>query len=329
MKAITYSRYGPPDVLQIEDVPEPEPGDDEVLIRVRAAEATKADTEMRSFRFAVKWFWLPLRLEMGVRKPRRRILGGYFAGEVAALGKDVTRLAVGDEVYGTAGIRFGAYGEYVSLPARYTIVPKPTNMSFAEAAAVPLGALNALHFLRLAEIQRGEKVLINGAGGSIGAYGVQIAKSMGAEVTAVDKGIKADFIRRMGADHFVDYTKEDFTAAGRTYDVIFDMVPGSAYSGCIRILNPNGRYLTGNPTMSFMLRSVFTTWFSDKTVRFAFARESKEELLALKAMIEAGDIGSIVEKVYPMEQAAEAHRRVEAEERLGALVIAIGDQRVD
>ena len=329
MKAITYSRYGPPDVLQIEDVPEPEPGDDEVLIRVRAAEATKADTEMRSFRFAVKWFWLPLRLEMGVRKPRRRILGGYFAGEVAALGKDVTRLAVGDEVYGTAGIRFGAYGEYVSLPARYTIVPKPTNMSFAEAAAVPLGALNALHFLRLAEIQRGEKVLINGAGGSIGAYGVQIAKSMGAEVTAVDKGIKADFIRRMGADHFVDYTKEDFTAAGRTYDVIFDMVPGSSYSGCIRILNPNGRYLTGNPTMSFMLRSVFTTWFSDKTVRFAFARESEEELLALKAMIEAGDIGSIVEKVYPMEQAAEAHRRVEAEERLGALVIAIGDQRVD
>lgn len=329
MKAITYSRYGPPDVLQIEDVPEPEPGDDEVLIRVRAAEATKADTEMRSFRFAVKWFWLPLRLEMGVRKPRRRILGGYFAGEVAALGKDVTRLAVGDEVYGTAGIRFGAYGEYVSLPARYTIVPKPTNMSFAEAAAVPLGALNALHFLRLAEIQRGEKVLINGAGGSIGAYGVQIAKSMGAEVTAVDKGIKADFIRRMGADHFVDYTKEDFTAAGRTYDVIFDMVPGSAYSGCIRILNPNGRYLTGNPTMSFMLRSVFTTWFSDKTVRFAFARESEEELLALKAMIETGDIGSIVEKVYPMEQAAEAHRRVEAEERLGALVIAIGDQRVD
>ena len=325
MKAITYSDYGPPDVLHVEEVPAPVPKDDEVLIRVRAAEATKADTEMRSFRFAVKWFWLPLRLEMGVRKPRRRILGGYFAGEVVALGKDVTRLAVGDEVYGTAGIRFGAYGEYVSLPASYTIVPKPTNMSFAEAAAVPLGALNALHFLRLANIQEGEKVLINGAGGSIGAYGVQIAKSMGAEVTAVDKGIKEDFIRRMGADHFVDYTKEDFAAAGRTYDVIFDMVPGSDYGACIRLLNPNGRYLTGNPTFSFMLRSVFTTRFSDKTVLFRFARESEEELLALKSMIEAGEIGSIVEKVYPMDQAAEAHRRVETEERLGALVIAIGD----
>jgi len=329
MKAITYSEYGPPNVLQIEDVPRPVPNDDEVLIRVRAAEATKADTEMRSFRFAVNWFWLPLRLAIGVRKPRRRVLGGYFAGEVVAVGKEVARLAVGDEVYGTAGIRFGAYGEFVSLPASYTIVPKPTNMSFAEAAAVPLGALNALHFLRLADIQNGEKVLINGAGGSIGAYGVQIAKSMGAEVTAVDKGIKEDFIRRMGADHFVDYTKEDFTAAGQTYDVIFDMVPGSSYSGCVRILNLNGRYLTGNPTMSFMLRSVFTTWFSDKTVRFAFARESEEELLALKAMIEAGEIGSIVEKVYPMEQAAEAHRRVETEERLGALVIAIGDQPND
>ena len=325
MKALTYSRYGPPDVLHVEEVPAPVPKDDEVLIRVRATEATKADTEMRSFRFAVKWFWLPLRLEMGVRKPRRRILGGYFAGEVVALGKDVARLAVGDEVYGTAGIRFGAYGEYVSLPARNTIVPKPTNMSFAEAAAVPLGALNALHFLRLANLQRGEKVLINGAGGSIGAYGVQIAKSMGAEVTAVDKSIKEGFIRRMGADHFVDYTKEDFTAAGQTYDVIFDMVPGSDYGACIRLLNPNGRYLTGNPTFSFMLRSVFTTWFSDKTVLFRFARESREELLALKAMIEAGEISSIVEKVYPMEQAAEAHRRVETEERLGALVIAIGD----
>ncbi|RZV34819.1 MAG: NAD(P)-dependent alcohol dehydrogenase [Chromatiales bacterium] len=325
MKAITYSDYGPPDVLQIEDVPAPVPKDDEVLIRVRAAEATKSDTEMRSFRFAVNWFWLPLRLAIGVRKPRRKILGGYFAGEVVALGKDVTRLTVGDEVYGTAGVRFGAYGEYVSLPARYTIVPKPTNMSFAEAAAVPLGALNALHFLRLAEIRKGEKVLINGAGGSIGAYGIQIARTMGARVTAVDKGIKEDFVRRMGADHFVDYTKEDFTAAGQTYDVIFDMVPGSSYSGCVRLLNPNGRYLTGNPTFSFMLRSVFTTWFSDKTVLFRFARESEEELLSLKAMIEAGEIGSIVEKVYPMEQAAEAHRRVDTEERLGALVVAIGE----
>ncbi|MDH3621788.1 MAG: NAD(P)-dependent alcohol dehydrogenase [Gammaproteobacteria bacterium] len=329
MKAITYSRYGPPDVLQLEDVPEPVPKDDEVLIKVRAAEVTKSDIEMRSFRFSVNWFWLPLRLAIGVRKPRRQILGGYFAGEVVALGKDVTRLAVGDEVYGTAGIRFGAYGEYISLPARYTIVPKPTNMSFEEAAAVPLGALNALHFLRLADIQDGEKVLINGAGGSIGAYGVQIAKSMGAEVTAVDKAVKEDFIRRMGADHFVDYETEDFTATSQTYDVIFDMVPGSSYGACIKLLNPNGRYLTGNPTLSFMLRSVFTTWFTDKTVLFRFAGESREELLALKEMIEAGKIGSIVEKVYPMEQAVEAHHRVETEQRLGAIVLAIGNQRVD
>ena len=329
MKAITYSRYGPPDVLHVADVPAPEPADNEVLVRVRAAEATKADVEMRSFRFAVKWFWLPLRLAIGIRKPRRRILGGYFAGEVAALGKNVSRFAVGDKVFGTAGIRFGAYGEYVSLPASYTIVPKPTNMSFEEAAAVPLGGLNALHFLRLANIEKGEKVLINGAGGSIGAHGVQIAKAMGAEVTAVDAGMKEEFVRSIGADHFVDYTTEDFTASGATYDVIFDMVPGSSYSGCIKLLNPNGRYLTGNPTLSFMLRSVLTTWFTDKTVLFRFARESEEELLALKDMIEAGEIRSIVERIYPMELAAEAHRRVETEERLGAIVIAVDGYGAD
>lgn len=327
MKAITYTNYGPPEVLKLEDVPEPVPQDDEVLIRVRAAEATKADVEMRTFNFSVKWFWLPLRLAIGVTKPRRRILGGYFAGEVVALGKDVTRLTVGDEVFGTAGIRFGAYGEYVSLPANYTIVPKPTNMSFEEAAAVPLGGLNALHFLRLAEIKAGEKVLINGAGGSIGAHGVQIAKAMGAEVTAVDAGIKEEFVRSIGADHFIDYTQEDFTDTDARYDVIFDMVPGSSYSGCIRLLNLNGRYLTGNPTMKFMLRSAITTRFSDKTVRFAFARESEEELLALKDMIEDGKIRSIVEKVYPMDQAAEAHRRVETEQRIGAIVISMGGQR--
>ena len=329
MKAITYSNYGPPDVLQLEDVPKPAPKDDEVLIRVRAAEATKSDVEMRSFHFSVKWFWLPLRLAIGVRKPRRRVLGGYFSGEVVSLGKGVTRLSVGDEVFGTTGIRFGAYGEYVSLPARFTIVPKPTNMRFEDAAAVPLGALNALHFLRLAEIQKGDKVLINGAGGSIGAYGVQIAKSMGAEVTGVDRAIKEDFVTRMGADHFIDYTKDNFASTGQTYDVIFDMVPGSSYGACITSLSPNGHYLSGNPRLGFMLRSVLTTWFTDKTVRFAFARESEEELLALKGMIEAGTIGSIVEKVYPMEQAAEAHRRVETEQRLGAIVIAIGDRGID
>ena len=225
MKAITYANYGSPDVLQIKALGKPVPKDDEVLIRVQAAEATKADVEMRSFKFAVKWFWLPLRIAFGVRKPKRQILGGYFSGDVESLGKDVTQFSTGDQVFGAAGLRLGAYGEYVALPASYAIVAKPTNMSFAEAAAVPLGGFNALHFMRLAGIQPGDTVLINGAGGSIGAHGVQIAKSLGAEITVVDSTIKESMLRRLGANHFIDYSKENFATMGRTYDVIFDMLP--------------------------------------------------------------------------------------------------------
>ncbi len=329
MKAITYTNYGPPTVLQLKDVPKPVPKDDEVLIRVRAAEATKADVEMRSFKFSVKWFWLPLRIAFGVRQPRRQILGGYFAGTIESCGKDVDQFQEGDKVIGSAGLRLGAYGEYVALPASYTVVAMPENMSFKEAAAVPLGGLNALHFMRLAVIREGDAVLINGAGGSIGAHAVQIAKSMGAVVTGVDSGIKEHFVRRIGADHFIDYRQESFAAKGRSYDVIFDMVPGSSYSACIKALNPNGRYLSGNPRLSVMLRSVLTTWFTNKTARFAFAKESREELRTLKEMIEDGKIVSIVDKVYPMEQAADAHLRVETEQRLGAVVMDIGDSRAE
>lgn len=325
MKAITYAEYGAPDVLRVQDVPKPAPGDEDVLIRVRAAEATKADCELRSFRFSVKWFWLPLRLAVGVRRPRRRILGGYFAGEVEAVGRNVTELSPGDRVFGCAGLQMGAYGEYLALPASNTIVAMPENMTFADAAAVPLGGLNALHFMRRANIQPGETVLVNGAGGSIGAHGVQIAKAMGADVTGVDSGVKENLVRRLGADHFIDYTREDFTAGARRYDVIFDMVPRSDYRACIDALNPRGRYLSGNPRLSVMLRSVLTTRFTDKTATFAFARETKEELSALKEMIEAGKIVSIVDRVLPMEQAAEAHTLVETEQRIGAIVLAIGD----
>lgn len=327
MKAITYSRYGPPDVLQLKDVKKPVPGNDEVLVKVRAAEVTKSDCEMRSFKYSVKWFWLPLRIALGVRRPRRQILGGYFSGEIEAAGKDVSGLSPGDQVFGTAQLRLGTYGEYVALPASYAIVAKPANMSFAEAAAVPLGGLNALHFMRRANIRSGERVLINGAGGSIGAHAVQIAKSMGAEVIAVDAPIKKDFLLRIGADHFIDYTKDDFLANGRTYDVIFDMVPGSSYSRCISALPAKGRYLAGNPRLSVMLRSILTTRLTDKTASFAFAGETREELLALKEMIEKGEIRSIVDRVYSMQEAAEAHHRVETEQRVGAVVLAIGEER--
>jgi NADPH:quinone reductase-like Zn-dependent oxidoreductase len=196
-------------------------------------------------------------------------------------------------------------------------------VSFEEAAAIPLGGLNALHFLRKANIKKGEKVLINGAGGSIGTFGVQIAKAMGAEVTAVDSAIKKEMLHRIGADHFFDYTKEDFTKSGLAYDVIFNIVAKSSYYKCVKALNPKGRYLMANPRISDMLRSVLTPMYTDKTAIFAFAGEKEEELLALKKMIEEGKIKSTVDKIYPLEQADEAHRRVETEQRLGIVVISM------
>jgi NADPH:quinone reductase-like Zn-dependent oxidoreductase len=324
MRAVVYTEYGLPHVLLLKEVEKPAPADNEVLIRVHAAEATKSDCEMRLSKFAVKWFWLPLRLAMGVTKPRKQILGGYFAGEVEAVGKDVIKFKAGDQVFGSAALRLGAYGEYVSLPASSTLVPKPHNLNFDEAAAVPFGGLNALHFMRKANIRSGEKVLINGAGGSIGIYAVQIAKAMGAEVTAVDSTIKEEMLRRIGADHFFDYTRENFAKSGRSYDVIFNMVARSSFSECVNSLNPGGRYLMGNPRLSDMLRSVLTSRFSDKAAIFAFAGEKEEELLALRQMIGEGKIKAIVDKIYPMEQAAEAHRRVETEQRLGSVVISMG-----
>ena len=197
MKAIVYEKYGSPDVLKMKEIAKPIPKDDEVLIKVYAAEVTKADCEMRSFQFPVKWFWLPLRFALGLFKPKNQILGSYFSGEIEALGKDVSKFKKGDRIFGVCNLRLGAYGEYVCLPASYTLVSKPSNLSYEEAAVVPLGGLNALHFLRKANIQKGEKVLINGAGGSIGIFGVQIAKAMGAEVTVVDSAIKEEMLRNM------------------------------------------------------------------------------------------------------------------------------------
>jgi NADPH:quinone reductase-like Zn-dependent oxidoreductase len=324
VKAVVYRKYGAPDVLHLEEVEKPVPKDNELLIKVHAAEATKADCEMRSFNFPVKWFWLPLRIAFGPFRPKKIILGGYFAGEVETVGKDVSEFRKGDQVFGAAGLRFGAYGEYVCLPNSFTIVPKPNNLSFEEAATVPLGGLNALHYLRMANIQSGEKVLINGAGGSIGTFAVQIAKAMGAKVTAVDSSIKEEMLRQIGADHFFDYAKGHFSQNGQTHDVIFDMVAQKSFSRCIDALNPGGRYLMGNPRISDMIRSVITTKVTDKTVLFAFAGEKPEELLALKKMIDDGSIRPVIHRTYPMEQAADAHRMVETEQRLGTIAIAIG-----
>lgn len=323
MRAIIYERYGSPEVLELREVPKPVPARKEVLIRILAAEATKSDCELRSFQFAVNWFYLPLRLFWGWRKPRRKVLGGYFCGRVEALGEAAEGFQIGEEVFGSSGLRMGAYGEFACIPDHYPVVPKPKNASFEQAASIPLGGFNALHFMRRANIQPGEHVLVNGAGGSIGAYAVQIAKAMGAEVTAVDSSIKEGLLRSLGVDQFLDYTRTDFTTSGQKYDVILGMVAGASFSRCLRALRPGGRYLMANPKLSDMLRSLVRFSFGGRSVVTAFAAESKKELLALKEMAESGQIRPVVDSTYPLSEVALAHARVETEARCGPVVIRV------
>lgn len=324
MRAVTYEQYGEADVLTLKDVARPEPAKEEVLIRVRAAEVTKADCEMRSFKFAVKWFWLPLRLVFGIRRPRRKILGSYFAGEVVASAAELSRFEVGGAVFGCSQLRLGAHAEYLVVPESYTVISKPRNMSFTEAAAVPLGALNALHFLNRAKLTKGERILIIGGGGSIGLFAIQIAKARGATVTVVDKTSKEAVVRQAGAAHFIDYTQQAYWEDGHAYDVVFTMVAGGSYSRGLSVLKSDGRYIMGNPRMGDMLRSFATGWFSRREVFFAFAGETRAELETLKTMIEAGEVQGIVDRVFAMEDAAGAHRCVEDERRNGAIVLDMG-----
>ncbi len=260
----------------------------------------------------------------GFRGPRKRILGQELAGEIESVGKDAKLFKKGDEVFALTGFRLGAYAEYDCLPEEGLIATKPANMTHEEAATVPLGGLHALHFLRKANIQSGQKVLINGAGGSIGTIAVQLAKSFGAEVTAVDSTKKLDMLRSIGADHVIDYSKEDFTKSGETYDVIFDVVGKSSFSKCIRSLRGNGFYLLGNPGLSQQVRALWTSRTSGKKVIGGAVSYKAEELTILKELIEAGKIRSVIDRRYPLEQIAEAHRYVDTGQKTGNVVITVG-----
>jgi NADPH:quinone reductase-like Zn-dependent oxidoreductase len=294
MKAIVYEKYGPPEVLQLKEVEKPTPKDNEVLIKVHAASVTAGDCEIRRFKFGI-WpifIWLPLRIYMGLRKPRRpTILGAYLAGEIETVGRDVKRFKKGDQVFAASGIRFGAYAEYICLPNTSTIAIKPANMTYEEAAAVPVGGLNALHFLRKGNILSGQKILINGAAGSIGTFAVQLAKNFGAEVTGVDSTGKLDMLRSIGADQVIDYTQEDFTKSGETYDVIFDVVGKSSFSRSVRSLKKKGFYLLANPRLLPIVRGLWTSMTSSKKVIFEYAGEKTEDLIFLKELIEVQNTG--------------------------------------
>jgi len=327
MKAIIWTKYGSTDGLQLQEVEKPVPMENEVLIKIRATTVTAGDCEMRTltFPFFLGFF---IRFYTGLLKPKRvKILGQEFAGEVTDIGKDVTLFKKGDLVFGpTGGFDFGAYAQYICLPEHGVLAIKPDNITFEEAAAVPVGGLNALSFIRKANLQKGKKILINGAGGSIGTIAIQLAKSLGAEVTAVDSTTKLDMLRSIGADFVIDYIQEDFTRRGDIYDVIFDIVGKASYSGCMKSLKEDGVYLLGNLNLSRSIRMKWTSLRSHKKVTAKTADYVIEDLIYLKELLEEGTLKIVIDRRYPLEDMAEAHTYVETGKKIGNVVITVNGQ---
>jgi NADPH:quinone reductase-like Zn-dependent oxidoreductase len=324
MKAIVFTEYGPPDNLQLKDIAKPIPKDNEVLIKIYATTATLYDCWVRSST-APAGFGLLSRIEAGVRTPKQPILGTELAGEIEATGKGVTLFKKGDQVYGFAA-NLGAYAEYICLPEG-SVGLKPTNMNYEEAASVPQGALTALCFLRKGNLQSGDKVLIFGASGGVGGYAVQLAKHyFGAEVTGVCSTSKIAYVKSLGADQVIDYTKDDFTKNGQTYDVIFDTVGKSSVFRSKKSLKKDGFYLFATFGLPKLFPILWLNFTSSQKAVIGLVEESSEDLLFLKELIDSGKLKSIIDKRFPLEQATDAHRYVETGQKTGQVVITINHE---
>ncbi|MGE5375237.1 MAG: NAD(P)-dependent alcohol dehydrogenase [Bacteroidota bacterium] len=328
MKAIVWTRYGSPDGLQLMEVEKPAPRENEVLIKIHATTVTAGDCEMRRLEMPLMLSF-PLRLYAGYLRPKRiPILGQELAGEVEQVGKDVNTFKAGDQVFGTTGFGFGAYAEYICLPGdtnttQGTLATKPANLTYEEAAAVPTAGFEALHFLSKADIRPGKKVLVIGAGGSIGTFSVQLARHFGAEVTGVDSAEKLDMLRSIGADHVTDYTKEDYTNTEYSYDLIIDVVGKNSISRRLKLLKQDGYYFLAYAGLSQMLLALWTSITSNKKLRIEASSQKKEDLLFLKELIEAGKVKPVIDKCYPLERIADAHRYAEAGEKKGNIAITV------
>jgi NADPH:quinone reductase-like Zn-dependent oxidoreductase len=321
MKAVVCTKYGPPDVLQIKEVEKPVPKDNEVLIRVYATTVTSSDVRIRSFTYP-SWFWPFGRIMFGLVRPRKQIPGDEIAGEIESVGKDVKLLTKGDRVFGL-NCSFGLGGgnaEYKCLPEEKGLAIKPANMTYEEAAAVPFGGLTALGFLKEANIQSGQKVIIYGASGSVGTYAVQLARHFGAQVTGVCSTANLELVKSLGADEVIDYTKEDFTKNGKTYDFIFDAVMKTSFSRCKSSLKQGGAYLTVDWPL---LQALWASMTSSKKVIFGLGSTKTEDLIFLKELIEAGKIKPVIDRCYPLEQIVEAHRYADTGRKKGNVVITV------
>lgn len=314
MKAIVNTRYGSTDVLQLKEIPKPTPKANEVLIKIRATTVNRTDTGLRSAEYFIS------RLFIGLFKPKMNILGSEFAGEIEAVGKEVTLFKTGDCVFGLSTEKFGAHAEYICLPQEGSIALKPSNFSFEEAAAICEGPYLALNYLEKINIQKGDRVLVNGASGSIGSSGVQLATYFGAEVTAVTNTKNLKLAQSLGADTVIDYTKEDFTKINKKFDVVFDAVGKSSYFKCKKLMNENAVYFSTE--LGFMYQNVFLPLFTKK-VLFPIPKDNKEQLVLFKKLAESGQLKAVIDRRYSLEQIVEAHKYVESGQKTGSVVVVI------
>lgn len=317
MKAAVYASYGAPEVVQIKTLAKPVPQDNEILVKIHATAVNSADARLRrADPFAVRFFF-------GLFRPSKSVLGGVLSGTVEAVGKNVRKFKVGDQVFGSAYPHFGAHAEYICLPETGTLAVKPDNISHEEAAALPFGGLTAVHFLQKGNIQPGQKVLVYGASGAIGTAAVQIAKYFGAEVTGVCSTANMEMVKSLGADHVIDYTKTDFTTIGGQYDVVFETVNKAPFSACLAALRENGTLILGAAMLTAMLRGAWVSLTGSKKVISGVAVETVTALALLKKMAEEGRLKAVIDKKYDFAQIATAHAYVDTGRKKGNVVIVV------
>ncbi len=330
MKATIYTEYGSPDVLKLKEVEKPTPKDNEVLIRIYASNINYGDLTARNFaniparKFNMPMLLLfPAKMAFGLKEPKKQILGSEFSGKIEAVGKDVKQFKVDDEIFAYNGMNMGGNAEYICMPENGMIGLKPNNMSYEEAATIPYGGIMSLSLLRRIHIQNGQKVLINGASGSIGSIALQLAKYFGAEVTGVCSTPRIEYVKSLKADKVIDYTKEDFADNGENYDVFFDILGRSSFSKVKNSLTKNGRYLLASFKTKHILSMLKTKLGRSKKVICALANENPEDLILLKELVEKGKLKSIIDKSFPLEKVAEAHRYIEKGHKKGNVVISV------